>query len=100
MKYFIVLMFTILFAMNGFVQFCEKETINEREEVEIKWQPKSFTYKKGNVNVAVASSILSSISNPLDLFLKSPQVQISADGVTISIIAKGNPLLHLDNQRI
>ena len=68
--------------------------------MEIKLKPKSFTYKKGNVNVAVASSILSSISNPLDLFLKSPQVQISADGVTISIIAKGNPLLHLDNQRI
>jgi hypothetical protein len=70
------------------------------EEMEIKLQPKSFTYKKGNVNVEVANSILSSISNPLDLFLKLPKVQISADGVTISIMEKGNPLLYLDNQRI
>jgi hypothetical protein len=47
-----------------------------------------------------ASSILSLIFSPLDLFLKLPKVQINVDGVTISIIAKGNPLLHLDNQRI
>jgi hypothetical protein len=31
MKYFIVLMFTILFAMNGFAQISEKDRINEME---------------------------------------------------------------------
>ena len=99
MKYYVHLLF-ILTVSNGLAQISEKDTIYKMEEVQIKLQPKTFSYKNGNIKIEVANSILSSISNPLDLLSKLPKVQISADAATISIIGKGNPLLYLDNQRI
>ncbi|CAM4157842.1 outer membrane beta-barrel family protein [Flavobacterium antarcticum] len=100
MKQYIILLLVFLFATNAFAQIATKDTINQMEEVEIKLQPKSFTYKNGNVKVEVANSILSGISNPLDLISKLPKVQISADRAKIFIVGKGNPLIYLDNQRI
>ena len=76
MKQDIILLLVFLFATNAFAQIATKDTINQMEEVEIKLQPKSFTYKNGNVKVEVANSILSGISNPLDLISKLPKVQI------------------------
>ena len=99
MKYYLHLLFILTFS-NGMAQISEKDTIYKMEEVQIKLQPNTFSYKNGNIKIEVANSILSSISNPLDLLSKLPKVQISADAATISIIGKGNPLLFLDNQRI
>ena len=100
MKQYIILIIIFLFATHSFAQIAAKDTINQMEVVEIKLQPKAFTYKNGNVKVEVANSILSAISNPLDLIAKLPKVQVSADRTKISIVGKGNPLIYLDNQRI
>lgn len=70
------------------------------EEVIVEGKIKTFTFKNGNTKVDVANSILKAIPNTLDLFSKIPNVQISADKNSISVIGKGNPLLYVDNQRI
>ena len=93
-------MIIFLFGTHSFAQIATKDSINQMEVVEIKLQPKAFTYKNGNVKVEVANSILSANSNPLDLISKLPKVQVSADRAKISIVGKGNPLIYLDNQRI
>jgi len=100
MKQYVILLVFIFAAINSFAQISTNDTINQMQEVEIKVLPKTFMYKNGNVKVEVANSILSAISNPLDLLSKLPKVQISADATTISVIGKGNPLIYLDNQRI
>jgi hypothetical protein len=100
MKQYVILFVFIFTAINSFAQISTNDTINQMQEVEIKVLPITFTYKNGNVKVEVANSILSAISNPLDLLSKLPKVQISADATTISVIGKGNPLIYLDNQRI
>jgi len=100
MKQYVILLVFIFAAINSFAQISTNDTINQMQEVEIKVLPKTFMYKNGNVKVEVANSILSAISNPLDLLSKLPKVQISADAATISVIGKGNPLIYLDNQRI
>jgi len=66
----------------------------------VKGQTKTFAIKNGTIKVDVANSIYKSISNPIDLLAKLPNIQISPDKETITVIGKGTPVLYLDNQKV
>ena len=70
------------------------------EEIKVKKEIKTFANKNGNIKVDVANSIFNAISNPIDLLAKLPNIQVSPDKETITVIGKGNPLLYIDNQKV
>lgn len=89
--------FDIALAQNTVKQ----DTISQQlEEVAIKGKGKTITNKNGNIKIDVANSMFKSVSNTIDLLSKLPNIQISPDKGTISIIGKGNPLLYIDNQKV
>ena len=100
MKLKITFLILIIFSAKSFSQKTEIDSLQQMEEIVVEGKTKTFIYKNGNVKVDVANSILKTVPNILDLFVKLPKVQISSDKTVISIIGKGNPLLYLDNQRI
>jgi hypothetical protein len=59
-----------------------------------------FTLKDGNVVVGMDNPILSSLSDPMELFSKLPNIQLSTDRESVTIIGKGTPLIYDGNQRI
>lgn len=73
---------------------------NKLTEVIVTKEKKMFTNKNGNIKVDVANSILSSTPNTLDLLSKLPNITISADKESITVIGKGNPLIYIDNQKV
>ncbi|MEM9075680.1 MAG: outer membrane beta-barrel family protein [Bacteroidota bacterium] len=77
-----------------------KENIENLDEVEVVAAKNPIEYKAGNLKVNVQNPYFSSIPDPVDLLSRLPNIQISADRESISILGKGNPLLYLGNQRI
>jgi hypothetical protein len=73
---------------------------NKLTEVIVTKEKKMFTNKNGNIKVDVANSILNSTPNTLDLLSKLPNITISADKESITVIGKGNPLIYIDNQKV
>jgi len=73
---------------------------NKLSEVVINKEKKMFTNKNGNIKVDVANSILNAVPNTLDLLAKLPNVIVSANKETISVVGKGTPLLYIDNQKV
>jgi hypothetical protein len=79
----------------------KNDTITKQlQEVVVKNNPKKFSNKNGNIKIDVSNSVLSTSSNTLDLLSKLPNVQISSNKETISILGKGNPVIYLDNQNV
>ncbi|MEM9361099.1 MAG: outer membrane beta-barrel family protein [Bacteroidota bacterium] len=76
------------------------ENTENLEEVEVVAAKNPIEYKAGNLKVNVQNPYFSSIPDPMDLLSRLPNIQISADRESISILGKGNPLLYLGNQRI
>ncbi|MGB5821556.1 MAG: outer membrane beta-barrel family protein [Saonia sp.] len=76
------------------------ESTTTLDEVEVVSSKKVFTYKNGNLKVNVENPIFSSIPDPLDLLAKLPNLQVSPDRESITIIGKGIPLIYIGNQRI
>ncbi|WP_310557510.1 outer membrane beta-barrel family protein [Flavobacterium sp.] len=96
-KLTILLVFNVTFAQTEVL----KDTIsNKLEEITIKGIAKTFINKNGNLKVDIANSIFNSVPNTIDLLSKLPNIQISSDKETISMIGKGNPLIYIDNQRV
>ncbi|WP_395065723.1 outer membrane beta-barrel protein [Flavobacterium sp.] len=93
-KFYVLLV--ILFTQITFSQ----ETPKVLDTITIKGQTKTFAIKNGNLKVDVANSIYKSISNPVDLLAKLPNIQISPDKEKITIIGKGTPILYIDNQKV
>lgn len=94
--YKIVLLLILLIFQYSYCQ--EKEIA--LDEVKVKKNTKTFTNKNGNIKVDVANSIYNAISNPVDLLSKLPNIQVSPNKETISVIGKGNPLIYIDNQKV
>jgi hypothetical protein len=69
-------------------------------EVIVSSQNKLFTNKNGNIKVDVANSIYNSTPNTIDLLAKMPNIQVSTDKESITVIGKGNPLIYIDNQKV
>ncbi len=70
------------------------------EEVKIKKGTKTFTNKNGIIKVDVANSVYNAISNPVDLLSKLPNIIVSPNKETITVVGKGSPLLYIDNQKV
>jgi hypothetical protein len=72
---------------------------NKLEEIEVKGKEKIFKNKNGTTKIDVANSVFKSATNAVDLLAKLPNVQISLNKESITVVGKGNPLLYIDNQR-
>jgi len=92
-------LFLLLIVLCSQVIFSQ-ENPKVLDTIIIKSQTKTFVIKNGNLKVDVANSIYKSISNPIDLLAKLPNIQISPDKETITVIGKGNPILYIDNQKV
>jgi len=95
---------TICLFMTAF-GYGQKETIKDSistklNEVIVSSQNKLFTNKNGNIKVDVANSIYNSTPNTIDLLAKLPNIQVSTDKESITVIGKGNPLIYIDNQKV
>lgn len=97
-----IIVFSLFITVFGYSQnTTKKDSIsNELNEIIIIKEKKIFANKNGNIKVDIANSILNSVPNTLDLLSKLPNVLISADKETISVIGKGTPLLYIDNQKV
>ncbi|MBY0485956.1 MAG: hypothetical protein K2P85_02005 [Flavobacteriaceae bacterium] len=93
-KFYVLLV--MLFTQITFSQ----ETPKVLDTITIKGKTKTFAIKNGNLKVDVANSIYKSISNPVDLLAKLPNIQISPDKEKITVIGKGTPILYIDNQKV
>lgn len=92
--------FFILIAMLTFQLIFSQEKTEIIEEVIIKKETKTFTNTNGNLKVDVANSIYNAISNPIDVLSKLPNIQVSPNKESITVIGKGTPLLYIDNQKV
>lgn len=95
-NYILSLLLMISFTQNNYSQENQKVL----DTITIKGQKKTFTTKNGNLKVDISNSIYRTISNPIDLLAKLPNIQISPDKETVTVIGKGIPILYLDNQKI
>ena len=77
-----------------------EEAVTELESVEVVALKNPITSKNGNFKIDVQNSVFSAMVDPLEVLSKLPNVQISPERESISVIAKGSPLIYLGNQRI
>jgi hypothetical protein len=95
---------TICLFITGF-GYGQKETPKDSistklNEVIVISQSKLFTNKNGNIKVDVANSVYKTIPNTVDLLSKLPNIQVSTDKESITVIGKGIPLIYIDNQKV
>ncbi len=77
----------------------EEET-TQLENVEVIASKNPITNKNGNFKVDVLNPVFSTMVDPLEVLVKLPNVQISPNRESISVLMKGTPLIYLGNQRI
>ncbi len=77
-----------------------EEEVTELDDVEVTALKNPITNANGNFKIDVQNPIFSSIVDPLEVLSKLPNIQISPDRESISVIARGTPLIYLGNQRI
>src|SRR5690606_37879735 len=70
------------------------------DEVELIAAKPIITHKNGNLKVDITNQIYSSIPSPMELLERLPNLQVSPDRESVTIIGKGAPLIYLGNQRI
>lgn len=58
----------------------------------------AFTYRNGNIIANMESPLFSSVADPVNLLSKIPNVLLSNNGETISVVGKGQPLIYINNQ--
>ncbi|MCK0161782.1 outer membrane beta-barrel family protein [Allomuricauda sp. F6463D] len=76
------------------------EQVTELEDVEVIALKNPITNNNGNLKIDVQNPVFLSIADPLDVLSKLPNIQISPDRESISVISRGSPLIYLGNQRI
>ncbi|MEW2920026.1 TonB-dependent receptor [Muricauda sp. ANG21] len=76
------------------------EDVTELKSVEVVALKNPITTKNGNFKIDVQNPVFSSMVDPLEVLSKLPNVQISPNRESISVVAKGSPLVYLGNQRI
>ncbi|MDC6365811.1 MULTISPECIES: TonB-dependent receptor [Flavobacteriaceae] len=77
-----------------------QEQVAQLENVEVVALQNPITTTNGNLKINVKNPIFSSMADPMEVLSKLPNIQISPDGESMSVINKGNPLIYLGNQRI
>ena len=77
-----------------------EEQLTELEAVEVTALQNPITTANGNLKIDLQNPVFASIVDPMEVLLKVPNIQISPDRESISVISKGSPLIYLGNQRI
>jgi len=77
-----------------------KENTTDLDEVEVIAAKPIVTNENGNLKIDVANPVFSSIPNSIDLLSRLPNLQVSPDRESVSIMGKGTPLIYIGNQRI
>ncbi|WP_062053407.1 outer membrane beta-barrel family protein [Aquimarina longa] len=85
---------------NKTIQILLKDNTITLNEITLKTKKKAISLKDGNLKINLENSIFKSLSSPIAILSQLPEIQISSNQESISIIGKGNPLIYLDNQRI
>lgn len=77
----------------------EEET-TDLENVEVVATKNPITNTNGNFKIDVQNPVFSTMADPLEVLMKLPNVQVSPDRESISVLMKGTPLIYMGNQRI
>lgn len=77
-----------------------KESSEKLDEIQIKATKKILENKGGNITANVEGTVLSKETNPIELLGKLPNIQVSPNGESISILGRGTPLIYIGGQRI
>ena len=77
-----------------------EEQLTELEAVEVTALKNPIITANGNLKIDLQNPVFASIVDPMEVLLKVPNIQISPDRESISVISKGSPLIYLGNQRI
>ncbi|WP_108866994.1 outer membrane beta-barrel family protein [Aquimarina aquimarini] len=89
----------ITISQNSTFIFNLKTSSVKLDEVTIKTHKSSITMSNGSIKIDVENSIFESLPSTVDILSKLPEIQISPNQESITIIGKGNPLLYIDNQK-
>lgn len=76
------------------------ESTTNLDEVEVIAAKPIVTNKNGNLKMDVTNPVFTSIPDPMELLSKLPNLQVSPDRESVTVIGKGAPLLYIGNQRI
>lgn len=76
------------------------ENTTDLDEVEVIAAKPIVTNENGNLKIDVTNPVFSSIPNPIDLLSRLPNLQVSPDRESVSVMGKGTPLIYIGNQRI
>ena len=76
------------------------ESTTDLDEVEVIAAKPIITNENGNLKIDVTNPVFSSIPDPMDLLSRLPNLQVSPDRQSLTIIGKGSPLVYMGNQRI
>ncbi len=77
-----------------------KEKVTVLDEVAVVAAKNPITYTNGNYKVDLTNPVFSAIPDALDVLAKLPNVQVSPDRESITVLGKGGPLLYSGNQQI
>ncbi|QCW99010.1 TonB-dependent receptor [Aggregatimonas sangjinii] len=70
------------------------------EAVEVVAARPVTTNENGNLKIDVTNPVFSAIPDPMELLSRLPNLQVSPDWASVTILGKGTPLVYLGNQRI
>lgn len=77
-----------------------EEDTTALDEVEVVAAKPIVTNTNGNLKIDITNPIFSSIPDPMELLSRLPNLQVSPDRESVSVMGKGNPLIYIGNQRI
>lgn len=70
------------------------------DEVEVVASKPMVTNTNGNLKIDITNPVFASIPDPMELLARLPNLQVSADRESVSVMGKGTPLIYIGNQRI
>lgn len=85
---------------NIFLEIQLIERMTNLDEVEVIAAKPVITNENGNLKIDVTNAVFSSIPNPMELLSRLPNLQVSPDRESVSVMGKGTPLIYIGNQRI
>lgn len=69
-------------------------------EVEVVAAKPIMTNANGNLKIDITNPVFASIPDAIDLLSRLPNLQVSPDRESVSVMGKGSPLIYIGNQRI
>lgn len=76
------------------------ESTTNLDEVEVVAAKPIITNKNGNLKIDVTNPVFSTIPDPMELLSRLPNLQVSSNRESVSVMGKGAPLIYIGNQRI